>query len=361
MREKGTSVSISSQHGEYQAHVEPGLLANVGSRLRDLGWATQIAVVTDDRVWALWGAVLAQALQKAGLPFVTFSVPAGEASKTLSTAEGLYDKLLAHHFSRHDVLLTFGGGAVGDVGGFVAATFHRGMKLVHVPTTLLAMVDASLGGKVALNHRLGKNLIGSFYPPKAVWADLQVLKTLSPRQHFEGLAEMVKAGLVADAALFHQLEARLEATPETILHAMQVKGSIVSSDETEVSQRALLNFGHTFGHALEKLLLPDTLSHGEAVVVGMKLAVRLSVEKGLLSVADSDRSLKLLSRFPLPSCSENVSWEALKEALQRDKKGQGGRPRWVLLEKPGVGTFGHDLDWHVVQKYVRVCLDELRT
>jgi 3-dehydroquinate synthase len=262
-------------------------------------------------------------------------------------AELFWGRLIESGFGRSDVLFACGGGVVGDLGGFVAATFHRGMRLVQVPTTLLAQVDSSIGGKVAVDHRLGKNLVGAFYPPEQVLADVETLATLPVRERWNGLAEVVKVALVRDAGFVAELEGELETladgpitarVEEVVGRAAQLKAEIVSADEREGGVRMLLNFGHTLGHALEAATGYAALSHGEAVVVGMKAAVRLSAGLGFLGEAEAARALALLSRFPHPLGLVKPTPEAVRAAALRDKKALGGKLRYVVLRGIGQGA-----------------------
>lgn len=260
-------VPVTSRFSDYDVLVGDGLFGEVGGFLRALGLGGKLGLVVDTRVHELWGEPLVASLSREGFSVTTLPVAPGEASKSLSTAQALYSKLSHHRFSRQDTLLAFGGGVVGDLTGFVAATWHRGASWVNLPTTLLALVDASVGGKVGVNLPEGKNLVGTFFPPRAVFGDVSVLKTLSPRQLLEGQAEMMKAALVADAAFFGKLESTSDFTDASLLaHSIGIKADLVSQDEVEKGPRALLNFGHTLGHALEAAAGYAGLSHGEAVV-----------------------------------------------------------------------------------------------
>jgi 3-dehydroquinate synthase len=338
---------VTSSAGRYPVRVGRGLLAGIGPGLRAAGFQGRVAVVSDATVLEDWGPVLLLNLESAGYSPLVLSVVPGEASKTVSTAELFWGRLIESGFGRSDVLLACGGGVVGDLGGFVAATFHRGMRLFQVPTTLLAQVDSSIGGKVAVDHRLGKNLVGCFYPPEQVVADVETLATLPPRERWNGLAEVVKVALVRDERFFAALEAELETLAEgpvdertqaVVAHAARLKAEVVSADEREGGERMLLNLGHTVGHALEAATGYAPLSHGEAVVVGMKVAVRLSRRLGLLAEADEARALVLLERFPRPLGLVKPRREAVRAAALRDKKALGGTLRYVALRAIGQGA-----------------------
>jgi 3-dehydroquinate synthase len=338
---------VTSASGRYPVRVGRGLLAGIGPALRAAGFQGQVAVVSDATVLEAWGPVLLLNLESAGYSPEVLSIVPGEASKTLSTADIFWGRLIESGFTRSDVLIAFGGGVVGDLGGFVAATFHRGMRLIQVPTTLLAQVDSSIGGKVAIDHRLGKNLVGAFYPPEQVLADVDALGTLPARERWNGLAEVVKVALVADAAFYGQLENELETLAEgtvtgrlleVVAHAARLKVEVVSADERETGLRMLLNFGHTLGHALEVTTGYQALSHGEAVVVGMKVATRISRRLGRLSETDEARVLALLDRFPRALGLKRPERAALRTAVLRDKKAAPGGVRYVVLEAIGRGA-----------------------
>jgi 3-dehydroquinate synthase len=338
---------VTSSSGKYPVRVGRGLLAGLGPGLRASGFQGRVAVVSDATVLEEWGPVLLLNLESAGFSPEVLSIVPGEASKTVSMAELFWGRLIESGFGRGDLLLACGGGVVGDLGGFVAATFHRGMRLLQVPTTLLAQVDSSIGGKVAVDHRLGKNLVGAFYPPEQVIADVETLATLPARERWNGLAEVVKVALVRDAAFFAELEGELETLAEgpitqrmeaVVGHAARLKAEVVSADEREGGIRMLLNFGHTLGHALEAATGYTALSHGEAVVVGMKAAVRLSRALGFLGEAEATRVLSLLSRFPHPLGLLKPSPEAVRAVALRDKKAQRGTLRYVVLRAIGQGA-----------------------
>ena len=338
---------VTSASGRYPVRVGRGLLAGVGPGLRASGFQGRVAVVSDATVLEEWGPVLLLNLESAGYSPEVLSIVPGEASKTVATAEVFWGRLIESGFGRGDLLVACGGGVVGDLGGFVAATFHRGMRLLQVPTTLLAQVDSSIGGKVAVDHRLGKNLVGAFYPPEQVVSDVETLATLPARERWNGLAEVVKVALVRDADFVTELERDLERLADgpvnerleaVVAHAARLKAEIVSADEREGGIRMLLNFGHTLGHALEATTGYAALSHGEAVVVGMKAAVRLSAVLGSLGEVETTRVLALLGRFPHPLGLVKPSSEAVRAAALRDKKAVGGKLRYVVLRGIGQGA-----------------------
>jgi 3-dehydroquinate synthase len=289
-------------------------------------------------------------LADSGFTVSYYEVPDGEEYKTLQSAAAIYDQMVDAGMERGSALVALGGGVVGDLAGFVAATYMRGVPLIQVPTTLLAQVDSSVGGKVAVNHSRGKNLIGCFYQPKLVFADLQVLKTLPEREIRAGMAEVIKYGAIWDSTFFTFLERQLdrilslEPAPlmETVKRSCAIKAEIVSGDEREEGRRAILNFGHTIGHALESLTDYRVYRHGEAIAAGMAAAARLAVNRGLQDQADRERLVALLERTGLPVTFPYPARDLL-ELLSHDKKVLEGRPRFVLPVKIGQAEICSDL------------------
>ena len=267
----------------------------------------------------------------------------GERFKTLDTYATILDALVAKRHSRATTVVALGGGVVGDIAGFAAATYQRGVGLVQIPTTLLALVDSSVGGKTAVNHRAGKNLIGAFYQPRAVIADVDVLATLPERELRAGLAEVVKYGVIADADFFAWLEQSMDdllaRAPAALTHAVrrscEIKADVVASDEREQGRRAILNFGHTFGHAIEALTGYTEYLHGEAVAVGMTMAANLSADLGRIPSSDAERLRDLLKRAGLPTTAPGIDAAAALEAMGMDKKAIDGRIRLVLCDRLG--------------------------
>ncbi|MCG5549060.1 3-dehydroquinate synthase [Halorhodospira halochloris] len=270
-------------------------------------------------------------------------LPDGERYKTLTTCERVYDSLISGRFDRSATIIALGGGVIGDLAGFCAATYQRGINFVQIPTTLLAQVDSSVGGKTGVNHPQGKNMIGAFHQPQAVIADTYLLGTLPERELAAGLAEVVKYGLIRDPEFFSWLERNadklLAKDADALAHAVaescRNKAEVVAADEREGGVRALLNLGHTFGHAIETYTNYSTWLHGEAVAVGICMACRVSVELGWLCEADLQRTQRLLAKLGLPQRPPNIPLERFLELMSVDKKSQGGRIRLVLLK--GIG------------------------
>jgi 3-dehydroquinate synthase len=325
----------------YDIWIGPGLLPRLGELAAEAVPAGRLFVVAHPRLERLHGAALLASLEPrlGGV----LHVPAGERFKTLHRAERLYDELLALGADRTSVIVAFGGGVIGDLAGFVAATYMRGLAFIQVPTTLLAQVDASVGGKVAVDHPKAKNLVGAFHQPRLVVADTEVLRTLSGRDYRAGLAEVVKHGAIADADLFAWIESSQQVLerrdPEAVAHAVrrscEIKADVVARDERESGLRAILNFGHTVGHALESLTGYTTLRHGEAVAIGMAAAARLSERLGLCEPGIAARLEAVLAGLRLPIRIAGLRADDIIAAARSDKKAVGGALRLVLLRRLG--------------------------
>lgn len=318
-------------------------------------------IVTDTNVGPLYGERLMYLLKQVGIKAYTVTVPAKEASKSISRAEQLYTNCIELGLDRKSPIFALGGGVVGDLAGFVAATYMRGVPFVQIPTSLLAQVDSSVGGKVAVNHALGKNLIGAFYQPKAVFMDLQMLKTLPPREISTGLGEVVKYGLIYDAEFFEFLEQHVEeilhrkadALAHIIARSCEIKAAVVSQDEKEAGLRRILNFGHTIGHAIETETGYKKYNHGEAVAIGMVGAVELSIKMGLLDAAVLPRVKQLLANLKLPLAAPGCRMNAMYLDILHDKKTVNGKVNWVLLEDIGKTVCRNDLTEEMVQEVMQ--------
>jgi 3-dehydroquinate synthase len=329
----------------YDVVVGSGLLDEVGARLRTLGFAGRAGVVTSDRVAPLYLARVERALRGAGIEPAVVVVPDGEAHKTLATLGTIYDALLRGGVDRGTPIVALGGGVVGDLTGFAAATLLRGVPVVQVPTTLLAQVDAAIGGKTAVDHPVGKNLIGAFHQPRLVLADVDTLATLPQRELLAGLAEVVKYGVIGDAALFARIEDDPQSVvtlePETLVSLVAAcarqKAAVVAADEREErGERAVLNFGHTVGHAVETAAGYGRFLHGEAVAIGMVAAARVSHALDIADAATPERIRQVLERLGLPTVvPADVPAAALVAAMRADKKVAGGKIRFVAVERVG--------------------------
>lgn len=303
----------------------------------------RVVIVTNPTVGGLYYEAVKESLLREGFEPFRIDVPDGEEYKSLTWASKLFDKLIAIKADRQTPLIALGGGVIGDLTGFVAATYLRGVPFVQVPTTLLAQVDSSVGGKTGVNHRKGKNLIGAFYQPKFVYIDVDTLKTLNKRELRAGLAEVIKYGVIRDAKLFRYLEDHLadilaldmEPILRVIKRSCAIKASVVEADEREAGLRAILNFGHTFGHAVEAVTKYREYKHGEAVAIGMVYAAELSRKNGLCSKNVIERVHNLINRAGLPIEPPDFPEIAFLKAMEMDKKVLGGELRFVLVEKIG--------------------------
>ena len=322
----------------YAVLIAPGLLAQAGRRIADAGVKPgRCAVITNPNVGGRHAPILVESLTEAGFEPLVFEIPDGEAHKTLDTAAGLYARFADAKLARNEPVIALGGGVVGDLAGFVAATWLRGVPFVQIPTSLLAMVDASVGGKVAVDLPAGKNLVGAFKQPELVLIDPDLLSTLPGAEFRSGLAEIVKAGIIGDEALFEELATRGPASlTAMIADAVRVKARIVERDPFEMGDRAWLNLGHTFGHALE-LISGYTLRHGEAVALGMVAAAEMSADLGACDAALPGLVRETLARLSLPT-RHTFDPAAALSAMGTDKKRRGRALRFVLIKRIGEVT-----------------------
>jgi 3-dehydroquinate synthase len=339
-------VDVALGAKSYSVVVESGVLTTVGARLRALKVGSRVAVMTSASILRLYGKPVTESLDDAGFTVTVVEVPDGEVAKTLAVAETCWNALLAAGLDRTSTVLALGGGAVGDLAGFVAATYMRGMNFVQVPTTVLAQVDASIGGKTAVDHPTAKNLIGAFYQPRLVLIDTSTAATLPERDFRSGLAEIVKHGIVLDADYFADLEgsvpqirARDGATLERIIGgSCRLKAQVIERDPEEKSElRFALNYGHTIGHALEATGGFTRFTHGEAVSLGIVAEARLAARLGVASSETADRQIRLLKAVGLPVRVGDVDVEAVLGATRRDKKSRDGRVPFVLA--PEIGAY----------------------
>lgn len=332
-----TTIEVNaSKH--YTVEIASGLLPGLGPRIAALGGSKKVCIVSDSNVWPLYGAAADASLHAAGLETCAFVFPAGESSKNGATYLELLNFLAENHLSRSDILIALGGGVVGDLTGFAAATYQRGIRFVQVPTTVLAAVDSSVGGKTAIDLPAGKNLAGAFCQPSFVLCDIDCLNTLSPEVFREGCAEVIKTAVLFDEPLFMELvRDGLNFDREAVIAACVAhKRDIVVADEFDRGQRNLLNLGHTFGHAVETLS-DFTLSHGRAVAIGTAMAARAAVSMGLTDQGTATRIMWLLERFGLPIFTHH-SAEALADAALSDKKRTGDTVKLILPKSVGECT-----------------------
>jgi len=348
----------------YPIYIGKGVCESIGRLMRDIGLRGKCAIVTNRTVWNLHGDGVEDALLSMGYDVYVLRVPDGEACKSLDVAVQLYEELINREFDRSSVILALGGGSIGDIAGFVAATYMRGINLVQVPTTLLAQVDAAIGGKVAINHPRGKNLIGTFYQPRMVLIDIKFLKSLSTRDIRSGLAEIVKYGAILNGDFFYFVKENWEKIislrDRELLYAIEmscrIKVRIVEKDERdERGIRALLNFGHTVGHALESAYHYSKLRHGEAVSIGMCYEALISVKMGLAKEHVYRELVHVLEEIGLPvRLSDDVDLEELIERMRHDKKSINGEIRMALPKDIGEGIFVNNVPIEVIREALRI-------
>lgn len=359
------TVPVTLGERSYPIHIEAGLL----QQLPDLPPAAlpgEIALFTNTSLNALYGDALARQLEDLGQTVVRFEMGDGEAFKSLDTASQAYDLLSSAKFSRRGAIWALGGGVTGDLTGFVAATWMRGVSFVQVPTTLLAMVDSSVGGKTGVNHPRAKNLIGAFWQPVAVLCDPNCLSTLPPRELRAGLAEVIKYGVIADAQFFEWLEANLDAVlaldsaalSHVIARSCEIKAEVVGEDEREsdsIGRRAILNYGHTVGHAFEAVTRYGELLHGEAIAIGMTVEARLAIAMGAIGQAEGrallERQTRLFQRAGLPTePTEGADFDRLWSAMALDKKNRGASVNFILPTEIGAMTRIDNVSAEAVEK-----------
>jgi 3-dehydroquinate synthase len=338
------TIHVTLHRDRYQIVIGHGCLSEIGKRVAEIGGHSQIVVVTAAPIQRRYGRALLKSLTDAGLTPRLLTIPDGERAKSLRWASHLYDRLIKARCERGTTLVALGGGVVGDLTGFVASTYLRGVGFIQVPTTLVAQVDASIGGKTGVNHPNGKNLIGTFYQPRLVFADVATLRTLPKRELIGGFAEVIKYGVIADPDLFAYLEVhasellacRLETLEQVVVRSARIKADVVGKDEREAGLRRILNYGHTLGHAIEAAAGYGRVHHGEAISIGMECAGRLAVRLNLCEPSVVDRQRQLLEQFGLPTrLPPRVDSKRLFAAMALDKKVKDGRLHFVLPERLG--------------------------
>ncbi|CCE09855.1 fragment of bifunctional: shikimate kinase (N-terminal); dehydroquinate synthase (C-terminal) (part 2) [Bradyrhizobium sp. STM 3843] len=367
------TVDVALGERAYDIVIGRGVLASLGERIAALRPGVRTAIVTDRTVATHWLEPAEAALAQAGIPTTRIVVEEGEGSKTYAGLAKVSEALIAARIERNDLVIALGGGVVGDLAGFAAAILRRGVDFVQVPTSLLAQVDSSVGGKTGINSPQGKNLLGAFHQPVLVIADTAVLDTLSPRQFRAGYAEVAKYGLLGDAGFFTWLEANHAdivkggpAREHAVATSCRAKAAIVARDERETGDRALLNLGHTFGHALEAATgFSDRLFHGEGVAVGMVLAAQFSAELGMLPASDVERVVHHLAAAGLPTHLQDIAGfaqegigdaDSLMALMAQDKKVKRGKLTFVLLEAIGRAVIARDVDPSRVRDFLQAKL-----
>jgi len=337
-------IRVELAERSYDISIGSNILEGIGDNVKLFGLSPKIAIVSNPTVFSLYGEYLSASVKKAGFDLLTVTIPDGEEYKDLLWVEHIYDELLKHKLDRSSALIALGGGVIGDITGFAASTYMRGISCIQVPTTLLAQVDSSVGGKTGVNHKLGKNMIGTFWQPRLVWIDIATLKTLPRRELLAGLAEVIKYGIIYDEKLFEFLEVNREkilnldsnALTHIIKRSCEIKADVVSKDERESGLRSILNYGHTIGHAIETVTGYTRFLHGEAVAIGMCLEARLSQ---MINLIDKDRVSKIkaiIDSYGLPSeMPADIDMNSILSSMQLDKKAVAGELKFILPEKIG--------------------------
>lgn len=339
-------INVNLKELSYEIAIAPASLDQLGQQMSQLQLGKKVLLVSNPMIFKHYGERAIASLKNAGFQVASCNLPPGERYKTLNSIQKLYDIALENRLERTSTMVALGGGVIGDMTGFAAATWLRGINVIQVPTTLLAMVDSAIGGKTGVNHPHGKNLIGAFHQPRRVLIDPEVLKTLPTREFRAGMAEVIKYGIIWDTDLFAQLEAskhldqlryvKTDLINNILTHSCQAKADVVGKDEKESGLRAILNYGHTIGHAVESLTGYRLLTHGEAVGIGMVAAGQIAVELGLWQKEETERQNALIQKTGLPTkLPTGVEIEAIIDALQLDKKVKAGQVRFVLPTKIG--------------------------
>jgi 3-dehydroquinate synthase len=359
-------VEVQLRERGYPILIGPGLLDSLGQECRKLELGNRCAVISDGKVAARYGKRAIASLRGAGFEPELIAVAGGEPAKSLKVAQSCYDALAKHRLERKSFVIALGGGVVGDLAGFVAATYLRGIPFVQVPTTLLAQVDSSVGGKVGVNLKSGKNLVGAFHQPRLVLCDLDTLRSLPAREFRAGLAEVIKYGIIYDAALFERLESDLprlikmdrELLLDVVVRCCEIKAEVVAQDETESGLRQILNFGHTIGHAIEAISGYGKYLHGEAIAVGQVAAARLSTKLLNCPAEHSERVRTLFERTGLPTKIRLApgQMKRLLAAMRLDKKVSGGEIRFVLMERIGKLRWGEKVPAEMIEETLRLLL-----
>ena len=337
------SIEVKAASGRYPIYIKNGLIEEIGMEIKKIYNGRKIAIVTDSNVNEFYGQKVISSLKGAGFETFKIVVKAGEDSKSFKTLLEVYNKLLDFDINRGDIIVALGGGVVGDMTGFAAATFLRGIPFIQIPTTLLSQVDSSVGGKVAVNLPRGKNLVGNFYMPKAVFIDPMLLGTLSDKFFNDGMGEVIKYGAIKDSDLFYKLmnyenkEAILKDIDGIIYTCCSIKAAIVERDEWDTEERMLLNFGHTIGHAIEQFYNFKDYSHGEAVAMGMYAITKLGEKLGMTKIGTSNIIKDILIKYNLPWNLPEIKSEVIIETISHDKKNIGGFMNFILIESIGNG------------------------
>ncbi|MDH5201718.1 MAG: 3-dehydroquinate synthase [Nitrospirota bacterium] len=362
MKKTTEKIRVALGERSYDISIGSNILDRLGDNLKSFGLSPRIAIISNPKVYPLYGKRVSDSIKNAGFNAITVTIPDGEEYKDLLWIQHIYDELLKAKLDRSSALIALGGGVVGDITGFAASTYMRGISYIQVPTTLLAQVDSSVGGKTGVNHKLGKNMIGTFWQPKLVWIDVATLKTLPLRELRAGLAEVIKYGVIWDEKLFDFLELNrnkiLSLDRDSLVHIIkrscEIKAEVVSKDERESGLRAILNYGHTIGHAIETVTGYKRYLHGEAVAIGMCLEARLST---MLKFIDNNKVVRiksLIESYGLPSeMPAGIDIKNILSSIQLDKKAIAGELKFILPERIGNVKIYKGLNKKVLKEMLR--------
>jgi 3-dehydroquinate synthase len=353
-------IQVNLAQNSYEVQIGSGLLNGTAEKLKGLGFTRKVVVITNPHVKHLYGELLISNLETAGFATALLEVPDGEEYKSLDEAGKLYQQLSDFQAERMTPVLALGGGVIGDLAGFVAATYLRGVPLVHLPTTLLAQVDSSVGGKTAVNHGHLKNNIGAFYQPKMVITDIDTLNTLPQQEFVNGLAEVIKHGIIRDKELFYILQNEMERIKtlnrrfleEAIVRSVAIKTEVAEKDEKDMGLRNILNFGHTVGHAIE-IVSDYRIKHGSAVATGMVAAATISQKMGILAMADLENFKTVISAAGLPVKFPQLDIGKIIEAMEHDKKKLGGKIRFILPKTIGEVLINDEVSLELVKQVIK--------
>lgn len=346
----------------YDICIGSNILGKIGSKLKFLSSIPKTAIISNPAVYRLYGKKVLNSIRSSGFDAIPVIIPDGEKYKDISIVQKIYGELLSHRLDRKSALIALGGGVIGDITGFVASTYMRGIDYIQIPTTLLAQVDSSVGGKTGVNHKLGKNMIGTFYQPKLVWIDIDTLKTLPQKELLAGLAEVIKYGVIWDTKLFAFLENNrdkiLRLDKKSLAHIIkrscEIKAEVVSKDEREAGLRAILNYGHTIGHAIETATGYKKYLHGEALAIGMHTEARLAEKLGIVSEKSVREIKSLIDSYCLPSeMPSKIDVNSLLPSMQLDKKAVAGELKFILPERIGKVRIQKGIEGRIIRETLK--------
>lgn len=348
-------INVKLKERSYNILIENKLKHKFKYLIKEKFKGEKIAIITDEKIYSIYHEFIENELVDESCEFKVIKIASGESNKNMSSVTKVYNELADFEITRGDLIVTFGGGVVGDLGGFVAATYLRGIPFIQIPTTLLAQVDSSVGGKVGVDLEQGKNLVGQFYQPLAVLIDTSFLDTLEDRIFYDGMAEVIKYGCIKDAEFLNRISADksrkdlMQNIDEIVAICCQIKASIVELDEFDMGERMILNFGHTIGHGIEKYYNYNKYTHGEAVAIGMMLILKLGASLGLCKQKDIDALEKVLKTNQLPTTVEFIDWEILSNIIKNDKKKSGSSISVILLNDIGNAKIS-SFEWEVFKE-----------